>query len=607
MKAVIRASVLMVVLAAVVGIPGDRVQGYSWYEYGGVNVVWAGGQSVRYLSPASFPPGSDAETLLLAAMGLWNMVPEADFEYFYDPNGLDTIDPFDGYNDTIAAELDPGVLAVTYLVNDGAQWYDMDQVYSPYPAGIGWTLEPLPDCETITAPEIYGYSLLLDATHELGHALGLGHDPFGNEPPGTPFLAQTMNPSYPCGGPVGQQNIIELHTADRNGTRFLYPHSGPSYDPFVDLANASYSFSDTQVGKVVPVFFDPPAVYPQDELTVRCLIENFGTTNEFFIRQGYYLSDDATIDTGDMLLATMSWDLAFQDAIDFDAIIDMPADLPAGEYHVGTILDDLDEIAEVFEDNNAVVYCQTLTVSQLAPVINPMGQEVAVCGVPFVGSAPTLTHPLNMNPITWSLDNPEPGMTVNPDTGIISWPAPLPSEFLYTIHLRATNSGGSTTQTVFLGVNLSAPTIVPLADESITCQTTEAYVGPTPATTEPTCMEPIINWWLDTAPPGMTIENATGVVTWPDPLPSETSYTITIGATNAGGNDLETWYLSITGGADINGDTLVDIADLQLFVSVLLSPETADPASAAACDLNGDGTPDGADLQPFVDCFIAEL
>ncbi|MFH0982071.1 MAG: putative Ig domain-containing protein [Planctomycetota bacterium] len=581
---------------ALLGAAGERAGGFSWYQYGGVNVVWPGGQSVRYLSPTSFPEGSDAQLLLLEGMGLWNLVPAADFEYFYSMEGMDYIDPYDGYNDTIAAELDPGVLAVTYMVSQGAVWYDMDQVYSASGAGVGWTFDPNPDCTTVTQPQTYGYALLLVATHELGHALGLGHDPLGDEPPGTPWFIGTMNPRYPAGGPVGQENIVEVHTDDRNGTRFLYPHSGPSEPPYVDLANAGYCSGGAVIGKPVPIFFTPAGVNPSGVVTARSVIENFGTTNEFYVQQGFYLSTDATIDTDDLFLGSLLWDIAFEDGFEFDVDIDMPEDLAAGPYYLGSILDDLNEVEELYEDNNAAIYCTPLTINRLVPVINTLDQEIIPCGVPYTGPMPTVTHPLNMNPITWSPDNPEPGMTINPNTGVISWPSPVRSEFLYTLFIRATNSAGSTTQTFFLGVTESAPVIAPLADEVVLCGM--SYTGPTPVITEPACMNPIINWSLDAGPPDMTIHHDTGVVAWPEPVPSAAPYTITIRATNGTGNGTQTWHLDVLGG-DMDDDGDVDLLDYDTFNACIVGPETWLVAGCECADFDGDGDVDLADFAEF--------
>ncbi len=148
-------------LAVVVG--GDRTDGYSYFTSGGVPVTWAGAQSVRYLSPSTFPPGSQTEFLVLGGMGLWNIVPASTFEYSYGTLDQDyPIDHFDGYNDTAAIpsdQLDPGVLGVTYLVNDGASWVDMDILFSDDPVGVGYSFETNPNCDVITLLH-YKYAVL---------------------------------------------------------------------------------------------------------------------------------------------------------------------------------------------------------------------------------------------------------------------------------------------------------------------------------------------------------------------------------------------------------------------------------------------------------------
>ena len=207
-----------------------------------------------------------------------------------------------------------------------------------------------------------------------------------------------MNPRYPSGGPVGAEAMIETHTDDRNGIRELYPHSGPTIT-VVDLANPGYT-TGTITGKAVPAFFSPATLYPAETLTLRCVIENFGNSNEFNVNQGFYLSTDEFIDTSDLLLGELRWDLPMGDGFDYDMDIDLPDDLAAGTYYVGSIFDDLNEVVEEYEDNNTHVYRDTLNVAQLTPVIDPLGQHVAPCGAVYVGPAPTVSHPLNMAPLT---------------------------------------------------------------------------------------------------------------------------------------------------------------------------------------------------------------
>jgi hypothetical protein len=351
-----------------------------------------------------------------------------------------------------ANQLDPGVLALTYVVNAGPEWFDMDMLFSDFPPGAGWSFDPQPDCDLIADPSTpNGFAFLLVALHELGHGIGLAHDPVGDEVPGAPFTVATLNPFYPMGGPMGQESIVELHADDRNGARFLYPHSGPSGPLHRDLASPSYA-AGYFPGAAVPLFFGPADVEPGGTLAARSVIENLGNGHEFSVHQGFYLSLDEIIQTADLLIGEITWDLPLGDGVEFDAILTMPGDLPAGPYFLGSFIDDDDVVGEVFEDNNAALYCTPLIVSQLAPEIELIPQQQAVAGVPFLGPDPVVTHPLNMAPLTWSLLDAPAGMTIDAQTGVVSWPAPVTSPFLYEVILRATNGAGSHTQFMLLGV-----------------------------------------------------------------------------------------------------------------------------------------------------------
>lgn len=572
-------------------------RGFTFYVWDGQKITWASSESVRYASPSTFPPGSVAELHLLEAMALWNIVPGTSFEYFFEPLDQDfPIDHTDGFNDTAAvpaSELDPGVIGVTFLVNNGAQWFDMDILFSDNPGGVGYNFDPNPDCDVLENPAPdHGFNFLLTAVHELGHALGLGHDPQGNEGPGASWFVANMNPIYPTGGPLGQENIVELHTDDRNGLRFLYPPSGTSGPRLIDLALGNFA-PTTSPGLAAPLGLSPEIVGPGGEVIADSVIENLGLTNELSVRQGFYLSTDPLIGTEDTFLGSLLWDIAVADVLQFGVSVDMPADFAPGQYFLGSILDDVGFIPEEYEDNNAVSYCEPLTISQLAPNFDPWAQQVISCDQSLQLPAPNVSHPLNMAPITWSLENAPPGMTIEPATGAVSWADPLPSPFLYVINVRATNGAGSLAQALFVGVQAGVPVITQIADDYAVCS--GGYVGPAPVLSDPDCMEPIINWSLDAGPPGMTVQHDTGVVSWDAPLLGTQSHVVTVRASNAVGNGTVTWQVTVVSG-DANGDGTLGLVDLPEALGCLGGPGAELSGTCGCADLTGN---DRVDLHDF--------
>lgn len=127
------------------------------------------------------------------------------------------------------------------------------------------------------------------------------------------------------------------------------------------------------------------------------------------------------------------------------------------------------------------------------------------------------------------------------------------------------------------------------------------YTGPTPTLTNPACMNPV-TWSLITGPAGMTINAATGVVSWPSPTSVGSPHTVTIRATNTAGFDNEAWALTVTGGgcplpgcdsggldADLDNDCEITLGDLAILLSAFGS---AGPVG----DIDGNGVVELADL-----------
>jgi hypothetical protein len=120
-----------------------------------------------------------------------------------------------------------------------------------------------------------------------------------------------------------------------------------------------------------------------------------------------------------------------------------------------------------------------------------------------------------------------------------------------TVWIRVTHFGGNPPSALSWGngyfrivanftESVTAPVINAIANATDTCGS--SYTGPTPTVTQPTCMTGL-TWSLVTAPAGMTINSATGVVSWPSTTIGV--HTITIRATNSDGTDTESWSLTV--------------------------------------------------------------
>lgn len=225
------------------------------------------------------------------------------------------------------------------------------------------------------------------------------------------------------------------------------------------------------------------------------------------------------------------------------------------------------------------------------PVINSIHDDSASCGVNYTSGNPSLSS--GTGPITWSLGAGSPaGMTINPGTGAVTWPVPVMTGSPYTITTKATNDCGTGSQTWQLTVNANPPTINPIQNTYATCGA--SYTSAVPTTTGGAAP---FTWALDSGPSGMTIDGATGAVSWPNPVATGSPFTVTIHADSANGcgsSSQVSWSIGVVIG-DFTNDGLIKSDDIDPFASNLLLD-----SPVCAGDLNGDGLVDGNDIAPFI-------
>ncbi|MCK5001070.1 MAG: hypothetical protein KAS23_16115, partial [Anaerohalosphaera sp.] len=136
------------------------------------------------------------------------------------------------------------------------------------------------------------------------------------------------------------------------------------------------------------------------------------------------------------------------------------------------------------------------------------------------------------------VESPHFEISIDPATGVVTWPNPLPWHLPLKIIIAASNSGGTDTETWYLSV-LATPNIDTIADD-ITA-TGIPYTSESPTLTPGT----IAAWTLVDGPDGMTIDPASGAVSWNSPVKSVDPYLITVQATNLAGQDNASWNLTV--------------------------------------------------------------
>jgi hypothetical protein len=196
------------------------------------------------------------------------------------------------------------------------------------------------------------------AMHELGHFFGLDHQ--GGWP-------DTMNATYPTGSYADYDataSSIEFEVAEdaRQGLRYLYPDNSTGQD----LAISNWRWGYYTLDPDDPGWIQcHPGIWHDDLDTSYAIGDsiqvwfnyvNLGTSTQYDVNVGIYLSSDSSIETSDSRIA----------AFDFTAIAPntpalvtttttIPRGTPLGQKYLGAIIDTNDEVSEYNEGNNTNV------------------------------------------------------------------------------------------------------------------------------------------------------------------------------------------------------------------------------------------------------------
>src|SRR5262249_36142342 len=145
-----------------------------------------------------------------------------------------------------------------------------------------------------------------------------------------------------------------------------------------------------------------------------------------------------------------------------------------------------------------------------------------------------------------------------------------------TLQLVVPCAANPATATMIINVAASGspPTIGAITPTSTVCGT--PYTSNAPSVTGG---NPPYTWSISGQPAGMTIDSATGVISWPTPLVSPTAYSMQVSVTDTGcasGPGMTTFNLTVKLG-DFNGDGVVNILDVGAFIDHVLGNSNAAP------------------------------
>jgi hypothetical protein len=180
----------------------------------------------------------------------------------------------------------------------------------------------------------------------------------------------------------------------------------------------------------------------------------------------------------------------------------------------------------------SVIVSQQLNQPDSAPVITSTPTTELAANATYTYQVLSTGNPQP----TYSLTAYPAGMTVDPNTGLISWTATADQVGTQTVTVQASNFAGQATQTYT--IQIVAPTIT--SSPRTTAVATSAYTYQVLSTGNPPT-----TYSLTAYPAGMTIDPSSGVIAWTPSVDEIGSNTVTVQASSIAGSATQTYTVNV--------------------------------------------------------------
>ena len=318
-------------IAAILAVMAGSAQATSWSTCSGNNIRWNQGWTNMYINTTSFPAGSVWDARLQNAMWHWNNVKGSRFNFYVGRDTDGTYSHSNGVNEIFFSSADAGSALAVTSKRSHCYWlfgwnYGIDETDIAFNTSLSWNVGPL-NYNNLWSP----WSFESVALHELGHALGLGHE--------DRWMA-TMNSVY-TSGPLGYNKEWDPLGDDRVGARILYPDGTTE----TDVAGSAFKGTKSLISS-------PSSAARGSYVTIQFTFSNLSTSTKSF-DIGFYLSTNDYISTSDRWLGTNygAWGSAGFIGT-FSRTLYIPTTVAPGTYYLGFLIDPNNAQGEANESNN---------------------------------------------------------------------------------------------------------------------------------------------------------------------------------------------------------------------------------------------------------------